>query len=498
MTDGSAVTRQVRRAFNLAKRVGGRVVSSRDSETNGAPIPEVVPIAALVTPFDPEYYRERYPDLVELDQDQLIEHWNTSGQLENRQGWPEGDKLISAIQDSNKFDRARETVLLVLHEGSYTGAPILGWNIARELSKTKNVITLLMKGGDLTPAFEQVSTVVINGDGIDWNKFESKIVAEGIAEKFNPTYAIANSAMTYPFTPHLGRAGVPVVTLVHEFAAGLRTPKGTLLDDYYQQVDQVIFPAEIVAATMREDYPVLAERDVLILPQGQSEIPPKPQTALAKSESVAPIKKPIGQVVDDYLSGLSDNDVLVLGAGTIEPRKGVDLFIQSAAYLQRRYYPQHIKFAWIGGDGHDHLYVSQVREQLRRAGAPAPIDFLFPTDDLTPLYNRTDILFLSSRLDPMPNVAIDASVKGIPVVAFDKASGYAELLSQDLSLRELVVPDSDITAAAELIARLADDNETRSMLGKKVQSQANSVFDMSTYVARLDQLGHRPKHRTTP
>ena len=76
---------------------------------------------------------------------------------------------------------------------------------------------------------------------------------------------------------------------------------------------------------------------------------------------------------------------------------------------------------------------------------------------MEPAYALADVFFLSSRLDPLPNVTIDAALRAIPVVCFEGATGMADLLAADALASQCVVPYLDVDAAAGLIARLADN-----------------------------------------
>ena len=48
----------------------------------------------------------------------------------------------------------RQTIVVVSHEASATGAPILALNICKELSERSNVALILLKGGELVESFE--------------------------------------------------------------------------------------------------------------------------------------------------------------------------------------------------------------------------------------------------------------------------------------------------------------------------------------------------------
>src|SRR5229473_640627 len=55
----------------------------------------------------------------------------------------------------------RETVLVIAHEASRTGAPILAWNLVKRLNVQYNVVVLLKRGGELFSAFEGQAVAVV-------------------------------------------------------------------------------------------------------------------------------------------------------------------------------------------------------------------------------------------------------------------------------------------------------------------------------------------------
>ena len=65
------------------------------------------------------------------------------------------------------------------------------------------------------------------------------------------------------------------------------------------------------------------------------------------------------------------------------------------------------------------------------------------------LIKRSDLFVVSSRLDPLPNVAIDAMQSGTPVLCFDKACGIANLLEEQPALHAAgVAPYLDCSSMA--------------------------------------------------
>ncbi len=130
-----------------------------------------------------------------------------------------------------------------------------------------------------------------------------------------------------------------------------------------------------------------------------------------------------------------------------------------------------------------------LREQIKRANVADTVVFLPETADLHSFYESANAFLLSSRLDPLPNVAIDAMTLGIPVVCFDAASGIAELLKAQNDLNFLVVPYLDVSSAAGVLAQLASDRALLESTKTSTMKLARERFDMRSYVAKLDCLG---------
>jgi len=484
------ITRPVRTARRMLSRLKAVLVRIIRSTTRDRGV------ATTDESFDPSYYRARYADLRDLDDDALRRHYAAPGQSEGRHG--------HAIQSTPEvvvraFDPQRETVLVVFHDASRTGAPVLGWNLVGALGDERNVVAVLMGGGELASTIAETAAATVTlktPEALDQG--EADVIANEINARFSPVYAIANSAATYPLIPALERSGIPVVALVHEFTSSIR-PYG-VLSALFDTASEIVFSAEIVADSMRSEYTSLLARDHHIIAQGQSVLPPGPARApvareLRRGPDGVPADLP-EVTLEHFLSALDPATVLVVGAGTVAPRKGIEFFIQTAQHAHCIAPSTPIAFAWIG-DRVDALqwYVDELFEQVARSGASERVTFLAPAPDLAPLYGRADIFFLSSRLDPLPNVTIDAALAGVPVVAFEGASGFADWLLADGPLRDLVVPHLDAAAAGSLIASLAGDRPARDRYGAALRAAARDSFDMTRYAANLDALG-RSARRT--
>ena len=78
---------------------------------------------------------------------------------------------------------------------------------------------------------------------------------------------------------------------------------------------------------------------------------------------------------------------------------------------------------------------------------------------------------------------------GLPVICFDRASGIADILREDPTAADCVIPYCDVAAAAERIVDIAGDPQRQTALSAAVRGIAATTFQMNRYVARLDRLG---------
>jgi glycosyltransferase involved in cell wall biosynthesis len=384
----------------------------------------------------------------------------------------------------------RETVLVIAHEASRTGAPVLAWNLVKRLNTQYNVVVLLKRGGSLFTAFQRQAVAVVRlPEGTENLPDKVYGIVERLVSTFRVKYAIANSAETRLFIAALEENRVPVIALVHEFAE-YTGPVGTL-HQVYEAASTVVFPSSIVASSSLAKYPVLATRGFRVVPQGLCDLP-------IESEQEFDLFRDDPTTGSDNLN--DEKAFLVVGMGAVQIRKGVDLFIAIASLTQRLAGERKISFLWVGHGyrpDEDLAYSAYLRDQIIRSDLGNRLEILDEVADLKPIYDRADLLLLTSRLDPLPNVAIEAALRGLPVICFDRASGLAELLEQNDATRDLVVPYLDCNAAAHLVSELAVDPVRLRKRSEAIQSFAKSTFDMARYVDAIDRLGRAASSRAS-
>ncbi len=395
---------------------------------------------------------------------------------------PKGQMVLAQAPDPTM-----RTILLITHEASQSGAPILAFNLLEKFALSYNVISVLLGPGKLEEAFRNVSFATIGP--LPAHKRYTPWIHDPIlraCRKFSPSFAIVNSIESREALIPLSKAGVPSVLLVHEFVSLCPQLE---MKTVAESAGQMVFPARRVWEDAVAAFPCLplAARPANIITQGPSRIPREwlgGETGDDEEARIAAVMRPLGT---------HDDAIVVIGCGVIDVRKGVDLFISTAAALKQRSPLLRFRFVWVGaGNVHENfLYSRYLAEQVNRCGLKETVKFLGEVNCLDPVYAMADIFMLSSRLDPFPNVAIDAMFAGLPVVCFRDASGVAELLSDHVDLNRLVVPCADSSSAAEVIEQLSNDDSYLQATKVAIRDLAFSAFDMDRYFESLERLAER-------
>ena len=372
-----------------------------------------------------------------------------------------------------------ETVLVVSHEASRTGAPILSLNLVQALMGRYNVVVLLLRGGELTDAFKLSGAAVIES-------FPPYPVGDTVSQlcaRFKFKFALINSIESRAVLPELGDYFVPTISLIHEFASYTRPLYAFRYA--FSWSDEIVFSTNLTMENAFAEYPDLSDRAVHVLPQGRCLLP---ASEISEEQRLAEITR-IRRLIRP--AGLAEDTVVVLGTGFVALRKGVDLFIECAARVARSPGGNRCRFVWIGGGydpDNDVSYSVYLADQIRRAGLQGYISFIDATAAIETAYEEADLLLLSSRLDPLPNVAIDALAQGVPVLCFDKATGIVDFLVENGLRDHCVAEYIDTSDMAAKILALAGSQAMREDISKKCRTASIEYFNMDKYVASLEAL----------
>lgn len=444
------------------------------------------PVATAIAgeDFDAAFYLAEYPDVRESGVDPY-HHYREHGRAEGR--LPRRPPAL-ALASARGFDASLPTVLVVGHDASRTGAPILSLNLIASLRRRFNVLCMPLRGGELMAAFRQHATATL--DPAAYGEQATRMVAalDALDPSQRPAWAIVNSIEARAVLPLLAARGIATISLIHEFPAYTR-PR-TAFPDAIWWATRTVFSTALTRDAMRDAFPEFADVPVVVLPQGRCTLTAEPLSDDAVHAEAAWLS---GRLRPE---GDRDDTVLVVGIGSVQQRKGVDLFLQCAAQARALAGGERCRFAWIGhgyDPEHDLGYSVYLEDQLRRSGLHGQVTFVGATAHIDAVYRLADVLVLSSRLDPLPNVAIDAMAHGLPVLCFERSTGIAdELVAAGLG-DACVSPYLDTLAMAGKLTALAQTPARRRTIGEQLRRLVAERFDMDRYVASIADLGEQAR-----
>lgn len=161
--------------------------------------------------------------------------------------------------------------------------------------------------------------------------------------------------------------------------------------------------------------------------------------------------------------GLTDEDVLVGCVANLKPEKGLAYLIDAAGRL-RDIMPR-LRFVIIG----EGPMRTELEADVRRRGLEAIVRLDGAVPDARPLYSAFDLFVQASETEGLPNVILEASAAGLPIVA-TAVGGTTEIVTPGQSA--LIVDPGDTEGLVHAIRRLAEDAGLRERLGHAALDRA--------------------------
>lgn len=180
-----------------------------------------------------------------------------------------------------------------------------------------------------------------------------------------------------------------------------------------------------------------------------------------------------------FARGPERADKVFAAVGRLHPQKGFDLLIAAFAMIAP-HRPDWTLRIW--GEGAERaaleLQVAALGlgDRIRLPGvSPQPGSWI----------ETADAFVLSSRFEGWGLVLGEAMAAGLPCVSFDCHWGPADMIAPDTG--GLLVPDGDVTALAQAMARLMDDAGLRERLGAAARASM-ARFAPAAIMARWEEL----------
>lgn len=339
----------------------------------------------------------------------------------------------------------RNKVIVVGHDAHPHGAQFLALNIARELVALGFEIEIVLLGdGALMSEYEAIGIVhrLDAGKPTSGIELAMQLAAAGFRS------AIANTTVCGLFAADLAKAGMQVVSLVHELPGvidsfGLR-PQAVAIS---QSANKVVFANETIGKEFCKIANVLPEK-ICIRKQGLYK-----RNGYRSEAARMSARSSLRSVL-----GIAADAKVVLGVGYADHRKGIDLFVEIADQLMRRQADVH--FVWIGH--FDISLESEIREFIAKSEFQDRFHLPGRQSDTDVYYAGADVLALTSREDPFPSVIMEALDVGVPVLAFSGAGGFEDFLKKT---GVAMIDAFDCAAFANAIELLLLDESRRQKIG---------------------------------
>jgi glycosyltransferase involved in cell wall biosynthesis len=187
------------------------------------------------------------------------------------------------------------------------------------------------------------------------------------------------------------------------------------------------------------------------------------------------------QISDEIRQSLkiSDDYPIVGTIGRLVYQKGLTYFLEAAQYVYSE--KQCVRFV-IVGDGPEKVHLTRLANDL---GISHLCTFAGLRFDIAALLSTFNVFVLSSILEGLPRVVIEAMAMARPIVATD-INGVREELIHDKT--GLLVPPADPKGLADAILKILNDRNRAERMGKEARKNAERMFDLKRTLANVEKL----------
>jgi len=363
---------------------------------------------------------------------------------------------------------SKKKIVLVIHDAYQAGSQFLTLYIAKILRENfdYHVDLVVFGNGPLLSEYRRFATVHdLSGEGQRGHEAKNLV---GQLRRDGICLAIANTTATGLFVEVLQQAGISVISLVHELPGIIESYRlERHADVISKNADYVVFAALYVKSGF-EKFVTLKNKQIVIRPQG----------AYKTSRFRGLKDRSVPKVQLRKKLGIGESCQIVLCVGDGGHRKGIDLFITIGIEVMRKNPQAH--FLWLGsihGEFENMINLSVGESDLSHR-------FHFPgfDSDSDLYYAGSDVYALTSREDPFPTVVLEALEVGTPVVGFEGAGGFQELLDRGYGK---VAPSFDTTAFAKSIQDLLTNPSELKAIGERGMDLVEDEFSFHKYIFDL-------------
>ena len=370
----------------------------------------------------------------------------------------------------------KQKILFISHQASLTGAPLvmlyfMEW-LVQHHPASYEIGILHLSGGELEERFNKITKYQFKIQATQTSIF-SKVARKVLPTKVlpnlpNPTETVinqiadigfdilyANTASTLKTAIQIklqDPGKVKIIAHLHEMQASLRNSIRNP-DLVVPHLDKIIAVAEVVKNSIQSEWK---------LENNQVEVVYEFSKIKINSAQVS-----------------KENKIFTVGAsGTAGWRKGHDLFVQVANYMNVFYPEVKVNFQWVGKIESKELII--VEEDLKKLNL-SNVNFVGLQSNPHKFFQNFDVFLMTSKEDPFPLVCIEVGMMGKPIICFDKATGTQEVIKRGGGK---IVPYLDIHKMGDAVIDYYNDRELLNKDGK----EAITIFSEFTPEIRCPRI----------
>lgn len=335
----------------------------------------------------------------------------------------------------------QKKILIITHETSRTGAPLvmlhfLSWLKVNKLEVTVDVLAL--KGGGLESEFKVncnkyynyqdftkpqkvsfVRRVLLKLTWIKKMDTSSLFVEKMGKENYDLIYA--NTIVPLPIALKItaNSSNSKLIAHIHELNAIIREglPSFKSLSN---SVNQFIAPSQLVKNNLIYNWSI--------------------------NQGIIDVVYECAKIATNSSSNKSNKVFTVGASGTVHWRKGHDVFLQIARFINSNYPEYAINFVWVGRIPKNERII--LEEDLNKLDLKDNVSFVGEVENPSSYFKEFDVFVMTSREDPFPLVCIEVGMLGKPIISFEKAVGTNEILKE---AGGFIVPYLNIESMSEKI-----------------------------------------------
>jgi len=379
-------------------------------------------------------------------------------------------------------------ILLVSHDASPTGAPnlllhLLRW--FREHSRLDFQVAL-KKGGPLEKEFAEVAPVVVferNPDSLARRSlryvrpYRVRHALRGLPFKMrlrNEQFALvySNTLVNGELLESLAQQECPLISHSHELEYMIRrstTPRE--LTYTLNRTRQFIAGSRAVAQNLVENHGVSGSAIAVVHDFIPFERVVSENRIAAARAIRASLKIP-------------DSSFVIGAAGTVDWRKGCDLFVPLARETMRRVPESGVHFVWVGGFW-ERRTPREIAYDIGKLGFDGRVHFVDHRANYLDYIAMFDAFCLMSREDPCPLVLLEAAALGKPLLCFENSGGSPELVETDCGF---AVPYLDVATMAERLVDMMNDVEMRTRFSTRAREKVREGYDVAVAAPRVLEI----------